>query len=307
MNKIYYKKLKKNEFNLCLNFFLKYYKGYGLSRKSIKWEYLLSPFGKAKVFVAICNKRIIGTTSSIPINFKHKSKILKGFRTQDVLIDKKFRGQGIFQNLLKLNDNYLDKNSNINISFPNEKSLHVFIKNKWVINSNIPLITKKLIKNEYFKLKYIPISKFNSNHYNLWKKNIKNNIDLYWTKNFLNWRYFLNPKSKYNVFEITNNNEAVGFLVLKIHNLNPKKKIGHLCQLVSNKKFFNDNFSFINNYFLKHSVKNFTMWGHSKKYLFLKKNGFKKFNLLNRKFITRSKSSFKNFQWDLSMVYSDVY
>ena len=52
MNKIYYKKIKKNEFNLCLNFFLKYYKGYSLSQKSIKWEYQSNPFGKAKVFLA---------------------------------------------------------------------------------------------------------------------------------------------------------------------------------------------------------------------------------------------------------------
>lgn len=50
MNKIYYRTLKKNEFNLCLNFFLKYYKGYSLSQKSIKWEYQSNPLVKQRCF-----------------------------------------------------------------------------------------------------------------------------------------------------------------------------------------------------------------------------------------------------------------
>ena len=58
---------------------------------------------------------------------------------------------GIFSNLLNLNDKYLDQNSDINISFPNENSLPFFEKNNWKEICKIPLISKTINDKVNFK------------------------------------------------------------------------------------------------------------------------------------------------------------
>ena len=81
---IIYRNAKINEFKDCLKFFLEYYKGYNLNQSSIEWEYLLNPFGKAKVFLALYGEKIVGITTSVPLKFQKNKKTYNGFRTQNV-------------------------------------------------------------------------------------------------------------------------------------------------------------------------------------------------------------------------------
>ena len=304
---IIYRNAKISEFKDCLKFLLKYYKGYGLNQKSIDWEYSSNPFGKAKVFIALYKKKIVGMTTSIPLKFKKNDKIYSGFRTQDVLTDMNFRGMGIFSNLMRLNNKYLDQNSDINISFPNKNSISFFEKNNWRKICKIPFLSKTINNKANFKLNYSLINKFTNIHEDIWKENIGNKFDIMWNKDFSNWRYFLNPKSKYEIFEIKNNIKIIGYLVLKKYRLKNRVMMGHLCQLVCNNNYLQDNINFTINYFFELSIKALTLWRMNDENLFLKQLNFKKTMLPDIKFIYKSKKKLDKSKWNLSLSYSDVY
>ena len=86
-----------------------------------------------------------------------------------------------------------------------------------------------------------------------------------------------------------------------------KIEIGHLCQLVCDNYYLQDNINFAINYFSKSSIKNFTMWKMNYESLFLKQLGFEKIISPNRKFIYKSKKYYNKLKWNLSLSYSDVY
>ncbi len=122
-------------------------------RKRKKINYIrhryLKLVGKSKnpgihKFVAEYKNQFIGITFCTPLKFQNNNKIYSGFRLQDMLTNINFlrkeikagkkipkkEGAGISPNLLKVTNNFLDENSEINIGFPNEKSLPFFEKKK---------------------------------------------------------------------------------------------------------------------------------------------------------------------------------
>ena len=143
---IIYRELKQKEFENCLNLISKLRKNYNFNKNFIEWDYYLNPFGKPKIFVAEYKKQFIGISICTPLKFQDNNKIYSGFRIQDLLTNINFlrkeiragkkiprrEGVGILPNLLKLTNNFLDENSEINIGFPNEKSLPYFEKKKWI-------------------------------------------------------------------------------------------------------------------------------------------------------------------------------
>ena len=76
-NNISYKLLKDNEFKLSCTLIEKFKKNIPLNQKLIEWEYLLNPFGKAKIFLAMHKKKAIGIVVAIPLKFLYKKKYLK--------------------------------------------------------------------------------------------------------------------------------------------------------------------------------------------------------------------------------------
>ena len=229
LNKIDYKLLQDDEFELSKNLISKFKKNIPFNSKFIDWEYFLNPFGKTRIFLALYKNNAVGMLAAVPLKFINNKKIFNGFRIQDVITDVDFiRNQikmgnkipknndvGIFSNLiLKLNE-YLDINSEINIGFANKNALPYWEKNNWQGISEFPLINKGLDKNYNYLCTYYEIKEFNNTHEKIFKKNISNNIDIMWTKEFSNWRYFLNPRSIYKVFEIKSKNDLKGYVSLK--------------------------------------------------------------------------------------------
>ena len=320
-NEVIYKETNQSESKNYLKLLLKYYKNFGLSLKSIEWEYYLNPFGKAKVFVAEYKNELIGLIVNIPLKFQNNTKTYTGFRVQDLLTDihfirKEIRagfkiprkgGMGICLNLMKINNDFLDKNADINIGFPNEKSLPFFEKTKWEGLCEIPLLLKNVNNEDKFKLKYNLINRFKNIHEEIWQINVGNKLDIIRTKEYLNWRYFFNPKSKYKIFEIKNNVKIIGYVVLKEHLLENNTMIGHICELVCEDNYIEDVIKFAINHFSNSKIKNFTIWTADKEQLFLNDLGFKKITLKNRKFIYRGKNKLNKSDWNLSMSFSDVY
>ena len=307
-NEITYKQVNKKQFQKCFKLISKFKKNINLNKKLLKWEYFLNPFGKAKIFVAEYKNNFVGMIICIPLKFKKNKKIYNGFRIQDVITEINFRRMGIFTTLLNLSDKYVNQESNVNITLPNENSLPFFKKNNWREICNIPLIAKTTNNKSNFLLKYNLIKKFTKTHENIWSKSIKNKFDIFWSTDFSNWRYCLNPKSKYVIFEIKNNTKIIGYMVLKKYKLESKKKmIGHICQLVCADSYIEDSIKFASNYFFNSSIKNFSMWKIRNVSLFINKLGFKKINLKNKKFFCKGKKIFSKSSLNLSMSYSDIY
>ena len=320
LNKINYKLLNDNEFHLSKKLISKFKKNIPFNSKFIEWEYFLNPFGKAKIFSALYKSEAIGMLAAIPLKFKKKKKIFNGFRVQDVITDIDFirnqikignkipknNGVGIFSNLILLINEYLNINSEINIGFANEKALPYWERNNWQGISEFPLINKTLNQNYEFVCRYNEIKNFNDTHEKILKKNISSNIDIMWTKEFSNWRYFLNPRSKYKVFEIKYRNNIEGYVVLKEY-VQEHQKIGHICQVVCKDDLIEDGIKFSMNYFFNKSIKCISMWQMSNDKLYINKIGFEKKFLKKNKFIYIGKKNFYKSDWCISMGYSDIY
>ena len=304
---ITYKKANKQHIIKLLSFYKKFYPSSEWNIQTIEWEYFNNPFGKAKIFLALSGKKIAGFTTSIPIKIKMKNNIYKGYRVQNVLVDKNYRNQGIFNKLLSNNNNYLDKFAVINISFPNQNSLPFFIKTNWSTVCKIPLFEKKIKKIEKINLGYKLISKFKNIHKYIWEKNLLNQSDIMCTKEYLNWRFILNPKCKYHNFEIIIENKPLGFLILKEYYAGNKIKIGHIIKLSCPEEHTLDVINFANNYFYNLSIKKFNMWSIDNSSVSMSKLKFKKTPLEDRFFIYRSKKKINSNKWNLSMSFSDVY
>ena len=326
-NEIIYRQTNQNEFENCVKLISKFNKNSNLNRKFIEWDYSLNPFGKAKVFVAEYKNEFIGIMFCKPLKFQNNKKIFNGFRLQDMLTNVEFlrkeirsgnkiprkEGVGIFPNLLKVTNNFLDENSEISIGFPNTKSLP-FFENKWVglskiawVLHKIPLILKNLDDKREFQFEYSLINKFTDTHENIWRENINNKIDIMWTKEYSNWRYTLNPRSNYKTFEIKNNAKIIGYIVLKKYEEKNEMTVGHICQLVCHDNYIKDSINFATNYFLDLSIKNISMWKINDEHLFLNDLGFKKVFLEKKKFMYKGKEMCDKSSLDLSMSYSDTY
>ncbi len=306
-HKIFYRIANNNDIDLIPLFLKEFFPIIGWNKKFIEWEYFNNPFGKAKVFIALSNYKLVGLSTSIPIKMKMNNKIFDGYRNQHALTNINYRGQGIFSKLLFNNNNYMDKYTELNITFPNEQSVPFFIKTNWSQVSLIPLLEKKITKIEKKSLKYNLITEFKNIHQDLWEKNLNNRLDILCSKNYLNWRYVFNPKSKYTIFEIKNQFRPIGFIILKEYLSKNKTKIGHICQLVCPKNYILDAIKFANNFFYNLSINNFSIWTINDANILIKYSNFKKVSLKNRIFLYRSKKKINKKKWNLSMSYSDVY
>ena len=65
----------------------KYFPNIEWNKKIIEWEYFKNPFGKAKVFLALSNHKLVGLSTSIPIKMQMNNKIFDG-RVKAALIPK---------------------------------------------------------------------------------------------------------------------------------------------------------------------------------------------------------------------------
>jgi len=300
-SKIVYKNISnKFEIDKFNKFFLSYYKKFGYSKSLLNYQFNKNPFGKAIIYCAILNKKIIGCLVLMPLNLCCNKKKIKCFRPQNVLTDRDYRNYGIFNNLVIKSNKLIDKN--FGISFPNDKSFKAFKNNKWSNKYKINLYKKNLSKKRIVtKFKYKKIDLFLDAHENIWRDNIKNECDVFPSKSYLNWRYFKKPNVKYNCFEYFDNNILKGFFILKFY-----FNIGHICQIIGDKKYFKDNLQFIENYFINNKVDKISLWSGKKNNNILKSLKFNKEKIEENFILKKFKNSKKN-KFNIGMHYSDVY
>jgi len=75
LNKIDYKLLQDDEFELSKNLISKFKKNIPFNSKFIDWEYFLNPFGKTRIFLALYKNNAVGMLSAIPLKFINNKTI----------------------------------------------------------------------------------------------------------------------------------------------------------------------------------------------------------------------------------------
>jgi len=212
-----------------------------------RWQYKLNPRKQSFVYAAWLNNEIVGYYHIVTHNFIAKNKKYIIGNVQDVAIDKKFQGQGIFRKLSKFANLDVNKYVDILYSFPNKKSIKTFLKYEKFNSIDclpihiLPLKIDNIISS---RIKFFGIHKILGSIISIFyknkKKNLKNNekvilldhLDericnvfkkfsekhLYYVvrdKDYLNWRYVKSPKGNFFFLGLMKDKKISAIIVVK--------------------------------------------------------------------------------------------
>ncbi|HEX8638893.1 MAG TPA: GNAT family N-acetyltransferase, partial [Pyrinomonadaceae bacterium] len=99
------------------------------SRQKWKWQYQDLPTGDTRIYLCICDERIVGYYH-VPIYegvVGNKKKLFA--MVQDVAVSAAMRGRGVFRKLAEFaTDDLINSDVNVIYTFPNQKSIPTFLK-----------------------------------------------------------------------------------------------------------------------------------------------------------------------------------
>jgi hypothetical protein len=187
------------------------------------WKYDQNVFGESIIYVAEINRTIIGVRPFWPWKLKNDGREISCYQPIDAVVDKEYRGIGIFSELTTkaLQDNSIK--SSLIFNFPNEQSigsniklgwrfvgkLHWYIKIKKIISfskmaANLNDFEPCLLKEE---------DKINSEKINrIGFSNYASKLSTVKTVEFFTWRYLNHPKISYGLNIIEKNNKQIFFI-----------------------------------------------------------------------------------------------
>lgn len=76
------------------------------SVEDFRWLNEKNPAGKATLFIALCDGKVVGMQSLVPYVFLRNGEPIKTYKSEDTLVDKKYRGIGIFSRLYDMVHEY---------------------------------------------------------------------------------------------------------------------------------------------------------------------------------------------------------
>lgn len=92
-----------------------------------RWLFIDNPYGRGVCPVAEFGGKVVGSTASVAIPFRHRGRDLDIYRLQDALVDANCRGQGIYTRLMHESSRLFDeKGVPFVFGFPNENSRWIF-------------------------------------------------------------------------------------------------------------------------------------------------------------------------------------
>ena len=241
------------------------------NRRNLKnwfWKYKgNNPAGRSLVWVAEINRKIVGTFSIIPMNYKIGSKYFKGSNSIAMIIHPKWQNKGLIKYVSdKLFEDAKVKKLKFVYGYPNQNAyeLHKRVFNyKDINNQNLFYKKLKSFKQNKLSCEVKKILYFDKSFNLLWKK-LSRQYDVINERNsnFLNWRYLSRPDHKYYCFKFTNKNKILGYVVLKIYRFN-KIKTGHFIDIFCNqfsKSIFKDMIEFGCKFFNEQGCKDVSLW-----------------------------------------------
>ena len=305
-----------------LDFLMTNYPNLGWTRKFMEWQYYKNPSGIAKSWIATDKDQVIANVTAIPHYLYVNGGIEKSWRVQDVITHPDYRGLGLYSKLSDASNLILQKEEfPLNFTFPNENSHSGFIKRNWINPNRIPLWTNNKIQNATIidsKIDNEQLTVFSKADEKIWM-NYRSRIKFAVNRNsdYLNWRYFQNPKGGYSSYKFIKGNKS-GIGIFKIYTNPEGKKFSHLMDYFYEDGFdgMKEIFVFFNNFSISNKVKLASLW-YSPSSEFGKtvsENGFTlntdltRWHVLNINSDKLSNVSVSNTtDWHISMGDSDVF
>lgn len=223
-----------------------------------QWQYSKLPSSNSQIFVISDDNRILGYYHIVLYHGYLMGENQLFAMVQDVAISKELRGQGKFRELSDFANNFIALNfpDVISYTFPNDKSIHTFIKyNNYKIVDTLPswfqpLKSYNIIKHKLpiggrlislllDKITYIKIRKLKGNSeikrtelnpvfcsiFNDYSS--KQNLSIRRDFNYLKWRYNDKPSSDHHYYSLLNNGKVTAGLIIKIDTI-----MGAKCAIV---------------------------------------------------------------------------
>lgn len=208
------------------------------SKAYFEWHYLRNPAGKAKVWIAEYQGRIIGNFAAVPHHFKIRKQEGITWMTRDALTHPEFRRLGIMHELFAIGTEAIcNEEFPVCYTFPNEYSHRCFLRRGWIEAFRIPLRTTTDFSEKFKNIKdgldaVITVSLFQKEVDDLWNKS-KNDFHytISRTSSYLTWRYLNKPETKYFPFAEIKNRTLNGLLIMKYYDLNKTFRLAHICEL----------------------------------------------------------------------------
>lgn len=149
-----------------------------------RWKHINNPFGQSYGLLATDNNKIIGLRMFMFWKFYNKNRIVTALRPVDTVVDKNYRGKGLFKKLTLQGLEENKGNYDIIFNTPNENSLPGYLKMGW---AKIPANEFKLGLFDFLSfnkktqsIEFNQISKLNSD---------SSFFETYKCEAFLKWRY----------------------------------------------------------------------------------------------------------------------
>ncbi len=98
---IIYRLAEEDDYPAILILYNKMYKT-NRSLNDFRWLVEENPAGRAKLFIALMNDRVVGMQSLIPYVFVQNGMLVNTFKSEDTLVEKDLRGKGIFSKLYEM-------------------------------------------------------------------------------------------------------------------------------------------------------------------------------------------------------------
>lgn len=196
------------------------------SLDQFRWLSEDNPAGRAILFIALLNDKVVGMQSLIPYEFIRNGKLIQTYKSEDTLVEKSLRGKGIFSILYKMlhdrSGDYLvwgltDKKEILErVNMPSSERLTIAISvRKPSLISDSKGIHRFVAKTLFYSYLYFkssfrskkgntslltkeihPSSYGNSKLISFFEKLSLQNPDLYYprmTKEYMKWRLVDNP------------------------------------------------------------------------------------------------------------------
>ncbi len=238
------------------------------SEKSIdllKWFHQQNLPGIQSIYYAIdkSTNEIAAIYTYLPVLLKCMDKTVTAMQSFDTLTDYRHRSKGLFVKLAsKLEKEEGLKNNELVYGFPNENSVHGFVKKLgFTYFGEVPFLIKPIgisyILKKFLKIKTVPVikeinckidspdevllknsgsikllSKFEEDYDKLWAKVApKITIGINRDKAYMNWRYVEKPGEDYSRYGFYENGVLKGIVIFALKNKH-EGKIGYLMEIL---------------------------------------------------------------------------
>jgi len=153
------------------------------------WKHLQNPFGKSFGWSAWDSDKLVGLRLFMKWEFDNSfnNRISRSIRPVDTVVDKNYRGLGLFKKLTLRGLDLVDEDFEFVFNTPNSNSLPGYLKMGWV-NSPDSGFFKLGLVNPFYRTSQISNLEFNK-----FIKPTPSFVETNRTKEFLLWRYS-NPK-----------------------------------------------------------------------------------------------------------------